>query len=62
MEVQAPAVDGRANAAVESVVANAFGLARRQVRLVAGDQSRTKLVELDGPPERLAARLAELLG
>lgn len=62
VEVQAPAVDGRANAAVEAVMADAFGLSRRQVHLVAGERSRTKLVDLDGPSDLLAARLAELLG
>ena len=43
-------------------MADAFGLSRRQVHLVAGERSRTKLVDLDGPSDLLAARLAELLG
>lgn len=57
--VQAPAVDGRATQAALKAVATAFGLPARDVRLIAGNTSRTKIVELAGEH---AARWAELLG
>jgi uncharacterized protein (TIGR00251 family) len=44
--VRAPAVDGRANAAVLSVLARAARLRRRPVRLVSGDRVRQKRVEI----------------
>jgi uncharacterized protein len=61
VRVAAPAVDGRATEAALAAVAEALGLHRRQVSLVSGATSRTKVVELpDGDP-RVADRLAELL-
>jgi uncharacterized protein (TIGR00251 family) len=69
VEVQAPAVDGKANKAVETVVAKAFAVRRSQVTIVAGNRSRSKVIELDpgpGDPARAEAelerRLAELRG
>lgn len=46
--VSAPPVDGQANAALEDFLAEACGLKRRQVRVVAGHSSRRKIVELEG--------------
>jgi uncharacterized protein len=52
------AVDGRATEAALAAVATALGVRRRQVRLVSGATSRTKVVEVDGgDPGRLAALL-----
>jgi len=44
----APPVDGAANAALETFLARALDLARRDVRIVAGHGSRTKAVEVVG--------------
>ena len=44
----APPVDGAANEALERALAEHFGLPRRQVRLVMGEKSRRKVVELRG--------------
>jgi uncharacterized protein len=53
------AVDGRATEAALAAVATALGVRRRQLRLVSGATSRTKVVEVDGgDPGRLAALLA----
>jgi len=60
--VTARAVDGRATAAVLEAVAGAFGVRRRQVRLVSGATSRDKVLELNGPPDELDALFRELLG
>jgi uncharacterized protein (TIGR00251 family) len=48
VRVAAPPEHGRANAALVGVLADALGLARPEVRLVAGRGSRDKLVEVDG--------------
>jgi uncharacterized protein len=45
--VRASALDGRANAALEAALAGALGLRKRQVRLVQGERSRQKLVEIE---------------
>ncbi len=43
-------------------LAQAFGVRSRQVRVVSGERSRTKIIEVDGDEEQLSVRLAELLG
>lgn len=53
----APPVDGAANAALLVLLAEHFGLRKQQVRLLQGDSSRQKLVELDIEAVELAARL-----
>jgi uncharacterized protein len=46
--VGAPAVEGAANNALIRLIADALGVARRDVRIVAGGASRQKLVVVDG--------------
>jgi uncharacterized protein YggU (UPF0235/DUF167 family) len=46
--VGAPAVEGAANNALVRLIADELGVARRDVRIVAGAQSRQKLVVVDG--------------
>ncbi len=46
--VGAPAVEGAANNALVRLIADELGIARRDVRIVAGAQSRQKLVVVDG--------------
>ena len=48
VRVNAPPVDGAANEAVVEVLAEALGVPRRAVRIVSGDSSRTKVVEVEG--------------
>jgi len=59
--VTAPAVEGRANEAVRSALAKAFGIRARDVSVVAGDRGRDKIVELDPAPTDAAERLRALL-
>ena len=55
--VTAPAVEGAANNALVRLLAEELGIARRDVRIVAGASSRRKLVVVDGlEPETLVAR------
>jgi uncharacterized protein (TIGR00251 family) len=61
VRVTAPAVDGAANLAMLSLLAEALGVARRDVRLVAGATSRQKLVVVDGVErEALVAQWPDL--
>jgi uncharacterized protein YggU (UPF0235/DUF167 family) len=46
--VGAPAVEGAANNALIRLIADELGVARRDVRIVAGAQSRQKLVVVEG--------------
>jgi uncharacterized protein YggU (UPF0235/DUF167 family) len=60
--VGARPVDGAANRAVTAAIADSFGVPRRDVAVVVGQVSRTKVVAVAGDPAALARRLAELLG
>jgi len=53
---------GAAAQAVLRMVAEAFGVPRRDVTLVTGATSRDKVIEVAGRSKQLARRLAELLG
>ena len=59
--VRAPAVDGKANAAVVAVLADAFGVTRRQVTIVGGATARTKVVEISDAEPDGAETLRRLL-
>ena len=48
VRVQPRAVDGAATEAALRAVADEFGVPRRDVRLVSGLRSRTKVVAIDG--------------
>ncbi len=57
VRVSAPAVEGAANTALIQLLADQLGVARRDVRIVAGATSRQKLVVVDGlGPEAVVAR------
>jgi uncharacterized protein YggU (UPF0235/DUF167 family) len=48
VRVNAPPERGRANAAVLGVLADALGVRRSELRLVAGGAGKDKLVEVEG--------------
>ena len=48
VRVTAPPVDGRANVALERLLANALGAPKSAVTVAVGGRSRDKLVEVDG--------------
>ena len=60
--VQAPAVDGKANAAVIKELANAFNIRVRDFTIVFGELGRDKRLLVNGDTELLQARYEELLG
>ena len=57
VRLHAPPVDGAANEALVAFLAEALGVPRRQVRIVAGASSRAKVVEVEGVD---VARVREL--
>jgi hypothetical protein len=62
LAVAAPPVGGAANEEARRVIADTFGVRRRQVRLVIGAASRTKHFEIDGvDAAAIARRLDEVL-
>jgi len=56
IRIAAPPVENAANRALIDFVAQHLGIAKRSVRVVSGDTSRKKVLELDGiSAERVAA-------
>jgi uncharacterized protein len=47
---------GRANAALQELIAKSLGVPRNAVRIVSGETTRHKVVEVDGVAERTAAQ------
>jgi uncharacterized protein (TIGR00251 family) len=60
--VQAPAVDGKANAAVIKELAAVFNLRARDFTIVHGELARDKRLLVQGDETELAQRLEELSG
>lgn len=62
VRVAARAVDGAATEAALRAVADALGLRPRQVSLVRGATSRTKIVAVDADPDEVARQVEVLRG
>ena len=60
--VHAPAIEGRANAALMAFVAEMFGLPKNGVELISGDTSRSKVLLLRGISIAQAEAVIEKLG
>ncbi len=50
--VTAPPVDGKANVALVRLLAKEYGVPKSKIRILQGEASREKLVELPGLPPR----------
>ena len=59
VQVNAPPVDGAANAALIDLLANTLGVRRRTVRIVRGNTSRDKLVEIHSADSAAVLRRLE---
>jgi uncharacterized protein (TIGR00251 family) len=57
IRIAAPPTDGRANAALESLLAAALGVPRRSVRVTSGHGAARKLVEVEGLERNEVERL-----
>ncbi|WP_268795854.1 DUF167 domain-containing protein [Sphingomonas sp. Leaf231] len=60
VRLAAAPVDGAANEALVALVAKRFGVARRDVTLVAGQTARLKRLAIAGDPQALAQIAASL--
>ncbi|MBC7106668.1 MAG: DUF167 domain-containing protein [Firmicutes bacterium] len=61
VRVKAPPAGGKANGAVQALLADFFGLPRERVKIVAGHTGRRKLVALEGlGPEEFRERVGRL--
>ncbi|MEX2166484.1 MAG: DUF167 family protein [Methyloceanibacter sp.] len=60
--VRALPEDGRANEALEKLIARWLKVPASSVSVVQGSKSRLKQVKIDGEPDELAAAIAALLG
>lgn len=59
VRLSAPPVDGAANAELVEFLAHVFAVGRRDVRILAGENSRSKIVEIEGITERAVHDVAE---
>ncbi|MCC6316310.1 MAG: DUF167 domain-containing protein [Gemmatimonadaceae bacterium] len=62
LRVQAPPVDGAANDAVIAFLAETLGIRRRDVRIVAGETSRSKIVDVAGVTRAEVEQLGMIIG
>ncbi len=60
--VRARPSDNAANTALIALLAKAFRVAKSSVTIVGGHKSRVKLVAIDGDPDQLRDRVAEIAG
>lgn len=58
VRLSAPPVDGAANAQLVELLADTFAVSRHAIRILAGEGSRAKVVEIDGVDERDIERVA----
>ena len=61
VSVSAPPAEGRANDALLRLLSKEWGVARRDLAIVAGLKNRNKLVHVAGDPEALLTKLATAL-
>ena len=62
IRLSAAPVEGAANDALVDFISERFAVARRSVRIVSGEQSRAKVVEVDGLSADDVRRLLNLNG
>ena len=52
IRIASPPVDGAANEELVAFLSNVFAVTRKSVRILAGETSRSKLIEVEGITER----------
>lgn len=60
LRLEAPPVEGAANAACVAFLAESLGVPKRAVALLSGDKAREKRLKVSGSPEALKDRLGAL--
>jgi len=58
IRLSAPPVDGAANAELIEFLAEIFVVGRRSVKILSGENSRSKIVEIEGTTERAVREVA----
>jgi uncharacterized protein len=53
VDLAAPAVEGRANDELIRILAEEFGVSKRRIRIIRGQNARTKLLEVELGPSDL---------
>ena len=48
IKIQSPPVDGAANRRLIEFLAKSVGVSKSKVRIIRGDKSRSKIIEIDG--------------
>jgi uncharacterized protein (TIGR00251 family) len=61
IRLAAPAIEGRANAALVAWLADQLGLRQREVVLLQGERTRRKLLRISAGPERVEGWLDRVL-
>ncbi|OCP11053.1 MULTISPECIES: DUF167 domain-containing protein [unclassified Ensifer] len=62
VRVSAVPEKGKANQALIAFLAKKLGLAKSRLSLISGETQRKKILRIEGDPEDLMRRLAELVG
>jgi uncharacterized protein len=62
IRLSAPPVDGAANEELVIFLAGIFAVPRRSVRILAGEASRSKVVEIDGVTAQAVLAIAQTTG
>jgi len=62
IRLSAPPVDGAANEDLVTFLASIFAVPRRSVRILAGETSRSKVVEIDGVTAQAVIAVAQATG
>jgi uncharacterized protein len=62
IRLSAPPVDGAANENLVIFLASIFAVPRRSVRILAGETSRSKVVEIDGVTAQAVIAVAQATG
>jgi len=63
LKIKAPAVDGKANAALIDYLSELTEVPRSKIQLKAGQKARIKIIEIDGPTaDEVRARIRAQVG
>ena len=63
LKIKAPAVEGKANAALIEYFSELTDVPRSKIEVKAGEKSRIKLIEIEGPaPDEVRARIRAQVG
>lgn len=57
LKITAPPVDGKANEACENFVSDILSVAKSKVKIVSGQKSKSKIIEVKGDPNELCKKL-----